>query len=152
VNRPTLRWVAWWPLAGLLSSGCYGWVQVPPTELPKLDDSVPRPPVQPAVGPWPVVRDVTGEPVEVVGSFAVKVTTKGDSEDFMSPLHCSVAEGGLRLAEDGASSKTFPLSEIERTEVYRYNATASNIVLVVSIAATVAVLLFFGDRLAHAGP
>jgi hypothetical protein len=148
----TLRWLAWWPLAGLLASGCYGWVSVPPTELPKLDDNVPRPPVQPGTESWPVVRDVTGEPVEVVGPFSVKVTMKGESEDFMSPLRCSVADGGLRLAEAGASPKTFSLSEINRTEVYRYKTTASNIAVAVGIAAVLAAGYFIGDRVAHAGP
>jgi hypothetical protein len=142
VNRPALRGIAWWPLAGLLAGGCYGWVSVPPTELPKLDDSGPRPPVQGGEVAWPVVRDVDGDPVEVIGPFKVKVTTKEDRGKFRSPLRCSVADGGLLLSEDGGSPKSFPLSEIKRTEVYRYKTTTSNIAVAVGIAATLGLILF----------
>jgi hypothetical protein len=135
-----------------MATGCYGWVSVPPTELPKLDDSAPPPPVRPGDEAWPVVRDVEGEPVDVIGPFTVKVRTKDGSKKFRSPLQCSLADGGLSLTADGASPRTFPLSEIERTEVYRYKETTSRIAVAVSIAATLAAIFFIGERVVHIGP
>jgi len=149
--RSALRSSAsWWPLAALLASGCYGWVPVPPTELPKLDDSVPRP--QSGEGSWPVVHDAAGDPVEVIGAFSVEVTTKAGSDDFMSPLRCSVSDGGLRLAEEGGNPKTFPISEIESTKLYRYKSSTSNVVMAVGITAVGLLGLLIGNTLAHAGP
>jgi hypothetical protein len=136
----------------VMATGCYGWVSVPPTELPKLDDSAPRPSAQPGEEPWPVVLDVEGEPVDVVGPFKVKVRTNGGGNKFRSPLRCSVEDGGLRLAEEGASPKTFPLTEIKSTEVYRYKTTTSKVAVAVGIAATFGLILLLRDRLAHAGP
>lgn len=152
MNQRVVRGVGWWPLAGLLNSGCYGWVSVPPTELPKLDETAPRAPDQPRAGTWPVIRDVDGEPFEVIGSFTVSVKTASQSRKYASPIHCSVADEGLQLAGDGGSPQAFPLSEIERTEVYRYKSTTSTIAATVSIAATLAAIFFIGDRLVHAGP
>ena len=103
----------WWPLLGLMATGCYEWVRVPPSELPRLDEDGPRALVSPNGAPAsPVVRDERGKNVEVPGDFAIKVTTGADSVDFMSPVHCSVKEGRLQLSQDDDKPKSFSLAQI----------------------------------------
>ena len=145
------RWS--WPLALLLATtGCYEWVRVPPGELPRLDESAPRPTNLPEAAPkGPVVRTESGESIEVEGEFAIKVTTEGDSVDFMSPLHCSLTGETLRLAEDGATPQSFRLQQIRSAEVYRRDRTLSVVVMALGVVAAGAALIVLGDAFVHSG-
>jgi hypothetical protein len=143
-----------WPLGLMLAmTGCYTWVRVPPSELPRLDQGAPRALLSPDGPPaTPVVRDEKGKDVEVAGDFAVKVTTAADSVDFMSPVHCSVKAGTLQLAEDETTPRSFTLGEIRSTEIYRYDRTLSTIVKTLGIVAGGVVLFLLGDAVAQGGP
>jgi hypothetical protein len=124
------RW-RWVVLFGLLSGGCYQWVQVPPAELPKLDR---REPAATAT-----VATADGKTVDVDGDFAVRVTTRHDSFDFTSPISCTVTPERLQIAEVGAAPVLVSHGDIERAEVYRYRKTLSRTLMVGG--AVVAVLL-----------
>ena len=126
----------------LVASGCYEWVRVPPGELPRLDERAPN--------GTAVVRDERGKDLEVVDDFAVRVTTATDSADFISPLHCSMKDGALQLAQDDDKPRSFSLAEIKSTEVYRYDRPRSQIVVTLGIVAAVAVpILLVGYGLSH---
>ncbi|HEY4392651.1 MAG TPA: hypothetical protein VGP64_01250 [Polyangia bacterium] len=143
-RRP--RILAWPLLLTLVATGCYEWVRVPPGELPRLDE---RPPSGTAV-----VRDERGKNLEVVDDFAVRVTTRTDSVDFMSPLHCAMKEGTLQLAQDDNEPQSFSLAEIKSTEVYRYDRPLTQIVVTLGIVAAVAVpvlLVGYGLEHSHSG-
>jgi hypothetical protein len=149
-RRPRAR--AWPFLLALVATGCYEWVRVPPTELPRLDESAPRPIVRADGVIGPVVRAETGETIEVAGEFAVRVTTGADSTDFMSPLHCSLTDGTLHLAEEGTPTQSFRLDRIRSTEVYRRDGTLSALVEALGIAAAGAAVVLLGYGFAHSGP
>ena len=150
---PRTAWLVacltWCALAG---SGCYEWVQVPPQSLPSLDSAVQQSSALPeGHAPMVVVEDMRGKPVEVMGEFAVKVTTGSQSEEFMSPLHCSVETGHLRLAEGEAAPRSFALAEVRMTEVYHREETLSSVMVAVGISAAVLAAVFVGSRFAGAG-
>jgi hypothetical protein len=100
----------------------------------------------------PVIRDERGKNVEVVGDFAVNVTTASDSVDFMSPLHCSMKEGTLELAQDDDKPQSFSLAEIQSTKVYLYDRPQSEIVVTLGVVAAVAAAVLLGYAVAHSGP
>jgi hypothetical protein len=126
----------------LAATGCYEWVRVPASELPRLDQ---RPPNGMAV-----VRDERGKDLEVSDEFAVNVTTATDSVDFMSPLHCSIKDGTLQLAQNDEQPQSFSLTEIKSTEVYRYDRPLSQILATLGIVAAVVLpVLFVGYALEH---
>jgi hypothetical protein len=108
-------------LFGLLSAGCYQWVQVPPAELPKLDRR------EPAAA---TVATADGKTVDVDGDFAVRVTTRRDSFDFTSPIKCTVTPERLEIAEVGAAPVLLSHADIERADVYRYRETLSRTLMV----------------------
>jgi hypothetical protein len=143
---------AWRLLVVLLATGCYEWVRVPPSELPRLDESAPRPIVRADGVVGPVVRAETGKTIEVAGEFAIRVTTGADSTDFMGPLHCSLTDGTLHLAEEGAPPQSFRLDQIQGTEVYRRDESLSALVEALGIVAAGAVAVLLGYGIAHSGP
>jgi len=134
-----------WPfLLALLATGCYEWVRVPPSELPRLEQRGPN--------GTAVVRDERGKDVAVSDDFAVNVTTATDSVDFVSPLHCSIKDGTLRLAENDDTPQSFSLAAIKSTEVYRHDRPLSEIVITLGIVAAIAVpTLLVGYGLRNSG-
>lgn len=135
---------AWGFLLALVATGCYEWVRVPPSELPRLDQRAPN--------GTAVVRDERGGDVEVSDDFAVNVTTATDSVDFMSPLHCSIKDGTLQLAQNDDKPQSFSLAAIKSAEVYRHDRPLSEIVITLGIVAAVAVpVLFVGYALRNSG-
>jgi hypothetical protein len=126
---------AWRLLLALLATGCYEWVRVPPSELPRLDQRAPN--------GTAVVRDDRGKDLEVSDEFAVNVTTATDSVDFMSPLHCSIKDGTLQLAQNDDKPQSFSLATIKSTEVYRHDRPLSEIVTTLGIVAAIAVPVLF---------
>jgi hypothetical protein len=128
----------------LAATGCYEWVRVPPSELPRLDQRAPN--------GTAVVRDERGKDIEVSDEFAVNVTTATDSVDFMSPLHCSITDGTLQLAQNDDQPQSFSLAAIKSTEVYRHDRPLSEIVMTLGIVAAIAVpVLFVGYGLRNSG-
>lgn len=126
----------------LVATGCYEWVRVPPSELPRLNERAPN--------GTAVVRDERGKNVEVLDDFAVRVTTASGSADFMSPLHCSMNEGMLQLSQNDDKPESFSLAQIESTEVYRYDRPLSQIVVTLGIVAAITVsVLLVGYGLSH---
>ncbi len=135
--------MAWCPLVALTTAGCYGWVQVPPPEVVKLDQDAPRP----ALG-WPeggapvaVIQRLDGRAFEVEGDFAVKVTTGAQSADFASPIRCDVASAHLQIGENDRALTSFALADIKSVEVYRYEKTLTR--TVVGLGIGLGVLTFF---------
>lgn len=131
----------WSLLLALLASGCYEWVRVPPSELPRLDQ---RPPNGTAF-----VRTERGKDIEVVGDFAINVTTATDSVDFMSPLRCSIKDDALQLAQNQDEPRSFSLTGIKSTEVYHYDRPLTEIVVVLGLVATVTAVGLAGYAIVH---
>jgi hypothetical protein len=122
-----LGWIAH-GFIGLLATGCYQWVRVPPPELAKLES-----------GAFPAtIATADGKVVDIEGPFAVKVTTRHNSFDFGSPISCTVTRERLQIGEVGAAPINFSRGDIERTDVYRHRKTLSRTVLIAGI--TLAVL------------
>jgi hypothetical protein len=129
-------------LLALTTTGCYGWVQVPPPEVVKLDQGAPRSPGWPKDGtPVAVIERGDGPPVEVEGDFAVKVTTAARSADFASPIRCQVAPGHLQIGETDRELTSFALADVQSVEVYRYKKTLTRTVVALGIG--LGVLTFF---------
>lgn len=150
-----LRATAWCPLLALTAAGCYGWVEVPPPEVVKLDQGAPRsPPGWPKGGtPVAVIERGDGQAVEVEGDFAVKVTTAARSADFASPIRCQLASAHLQIGETGRELTSFALGDIKSVEVYRYEKTRSRLLVGLGIGLGVLTLFLVGHHaLQNAGP
>jgi hypothetical protein len=153
IRRP--RSIVWWPLLGVLATGCYEWVKVPPGELAKLDQRAPRYLAEPMSQPElvAVVQGENGKLLDVEGDFAVKVTTSTQSMDFASPIRCAVTPERLQIAEGDAEPMSFPRADLKSTEVYHYQKTLSRTVWVVGIAAVVLTFALVGRHaLENGGP
>jgi len=154
VTRPR-RSIVWCSLLGLLATGCYEWVKVPPGELAKLDQQAPRYLAEPMAHPElvAVIQGENGKLLDVEGDFAVKVTTSTQSVDFASPLRCAVTPERLQIAEGDAEPMSFARADLKSTSVYHYEKTLSRTLWAVGIAVGVVTIFFLGHRaLENDGP
>jgi len=119
-------------LAAVVSSGCYEWAPVRPTELPKLNEGA------------RVLETADGGRFEVRRRVTAKVVSPFGSAKFTQP-RTEIADGMLTIeGEDGAVGH-IPVDQITSVRVGQLSVidtTASLIVLGAAIAGTVLVFLF----------
>jgi hypothetical protein len=121
-------------LAGLLAvvAGCYDWVTVRPTELPKLSAGASE------------VERVDGSRVHVEGPVIAKVLSSFDAKKFYAP-RARIEGPMLTISGDDAPPTEFPLDEIREVRVGQLNVidtTASAIVLGAVVVGSILLFLF----------
>jgi hypothetical protein len=143
----------------MLSSGCYQWELIKPTELPKLNGSFATPVGH--VGNANVVAfrvaDVEREDgtlVQIKGNFDLKVTRENDEEvEFDHPVAAQI-DGDDLVVRGGNRSKTnIPLTEIKHAEVSQFDSGATmGVVLIASVLVGIAVVVGVAAAGQHSSP
>ena len=121
-------------LVVLVAAGCYDWVPVRPTELPKL-----------SAGARELER-ADGGRFEVRRAVTAKITTPWGATKFAQP-QAGIEGGKLRISGGDVPPTEIPLDQITSVRVGQLNAidtTASVVVLGALIAGSV--LLFLAVR------
>jgi hypothetical protein len=128
----------------LTTSGCYSWVDVKPTELPKLNGGG-----NVASGFMGEVEEVhkveqsDGRMAEIRGSYDVRLTgTNGSELDFSHPVVATVAGDALTLRSENRAATNIPLADIQTAEVSQsHPQTAWMVVSSVACALCIASLI-----------
>jgi hypothetical protein len=143
-----------WPyllVATLLSSGCYSWAAIKPTELPKLNGSSTT---STAGGGHTLVLQTVaqveapdGRIVEVKGESDARVTTVKPPQvlSFEHPVVANLTDDSLIVQAGNVGKTTIPLSRIESVEISQLErgqtALAATVVgLLVSVVGTVLII------------
>lgn len=119
-------------LAGSLTQvGCYDWVEIRPTELPRVTEAS----VQ-------IVEDSDGQPVQVRGGCDVRVTNSGGATTYSAPVRSRLAQGSLVVEGPGRLPQSYPLQEPTRVELSQLDAGDTRVALVVGVLAALSVGAF----------
>jgi hypothetical protein len=143
----------------MLSSGCYDWEFVKPTELPKLNGSFATPVGHEGNTTVVAVRvaDVEREDgtlAQIKGKFDLKVVGQDDSEvEFVHPVAAQIDGDELVLRGGNRSKTRIPLDDIKHAEISQLNpgATAGAAISVSLLAGLVVGLIAVGFA-SHSGP
>jgi hypothetical protein len=121
----------------MLSSGCYDWELIKPTELPKLNGSFSTPighagnTTVVAVRVADVERE-DGTLTQIKGNFDLKVTRENDDVvEFEHPVLAEIDDDDLVVRGGNRAKTHIPLTEIKHAEVSQLNVgttTASAVV------------------------
>ena len=76
--------------------GCYDWIDIKPTELPKLTESSAR-----------RIEGPAGEVVEVRRAYDVRITSLTGTANYSSPVRSSLSDGTLTVDGPGQTRQSF---------------------------------------------
>lgn len=144
-------------VAGAIAvAGCYSWVPIKATELPKLNgaSTIPvasmslTPPPSPGVTPagaMVITKDSVahverpdGSLVEIKGQFDAQIDTPSGSTLFEYPVRSAVQDSSLLVQGANRAPTTIPLQQVTRVQVSQLNTEQT---LLVSLLVTVASLV-----------
>lgn len=154
-NMSEVRIRPWRALATILaiaSTGCYRWVSIKPTELPKLNGSyvratgrvsTPRGSVVTYEATVAHIERPDGTLVEVTGPYDAEITTTQGAAIYEHPVNSSV--DGSNLAVQGANRRLteFPLRDVTEVKVSQYNGAATSL-LIAALSIGVGSIIAYG--------
>jgi hypothetical protein len=131
-------------------TGCYSWVDIKPSEAPKLNGSYSRVTGSvstPSGTVTTVERTVAhvetpdGTLTEITGDFDARLTTNRGTFTFEHPVNAEMEEDELWMRSSNRPPTRFALREVQSVEVSQYDPTAS---VLIGTASILAGLLLFG--------
>jgi|GEM_PF-2699814 len=109
----------------LAQVGCYDWVAIRPSELPKLNSlssqTVAAGNLQVTVMTIRTVRSPDGRLVEIRGAHDVQVRADGATVEFEHPVESSVADETLTVAGSNREDTRFALRTVDDVKVRQYS-------------------------------
>jgi hypothetical protein len=128
----------------LAQVGCYDWVAVRPSDLPKLNavssQTVSAGTAQVTLMDVRTVRAPDGRLVEIRGAHDVEVTADGATVSFEHPVEAKVADETLTVAGKNREDTPFTLGKVQKVEVSQYAPGKTMAVLLVVALAPLAVV------------
>lgn len=136
-----MRWNVCLLVCALFSNACYNWVEVKPTELPKLNDmTVVSNAWTGEVTESRVVERSDGVLTPIKAKFDLRVqTTNGENLKFADPVRTTASENELSFQGGNRAPASVPLTEIRSTRVSQYSV-AKSVLLTLAISIPLAVL------------
>lgn len=119
------------------SAGCYQWVEVRPTELPKLNASEgekatpERPPSRSAR-----LERTDGSLLEIGRNADVRLETAQGTYDFASPVVARVVKNDLWIKAGNTGRTTVPLDDVRSAEVAKFDGDATALAIVGGVIGT----------------
>lgn len=105
----------------LAQVGCYDWVAIRPSDLPKLNaatsQTVSAGNLQVTLTSVRTVHTPDGRIVEIRGGHDVAVTAEGTTVEFEYPVESNVADETLTVAGKNREDTPFPLARVQKVEV-----------------------------------
>jgi hypothetical protein len=138
-----MRWKLLVLVCAVFSNACYNWVDVKPTELPKLNDmTVVSNAWTGEVTESRVVERSDGVLTPIKGKFDLRIQkTNGESLKFADPVRTSASENELSFQGGNRATTTVPLTEIRSTRVSQYSVAKS---VLLTLAITIPLVALAG--------
>ena len=132
----------------LQSTGCYEWVAVRPSELPKLDHDGAQSEAERNVRNARLERP-DGSLVEVNRSADVRLTTSSDTLEFVAPVVARIQKDDLWIRAGNAGNTKLPLSDVESAEVAKFDGGMTAVAIVGGVVGTTLVTTLLIIGLSH---
>ena len=113
------------------STGCYEWIDIRPSELPKL-----QPPPESSAEAH--ARNATlerpdGSLLEIGRNADVRVTARGFEREFESPVHAEQVGDDLSIRAGNSGKMTVPIRDLRRVEVAKLDVSSTVVAIVAPI-------------------
>ena len=126
-------------------TGCYEWVAIRPSELPKLDHDGAQSEAERSVRNARLERP-DGSLVEVNRSADVRLTTASESLELEAPVVARIQKDDLWIRAGNAGNTKFLLSDVKSAEVAKFDGGMTAVAIVGAVVGTtlVTTLLVYG--------
>jgi hypothetical protein len=132
----------------LQSTGCYQWVAIRPSELPKLDNDGAQPAAERNVRNARLERP-DGSLVEVNRSSDVRLETASESLELAAPVVARIQKDELWIRAGNAGNMKFVLSDVKSAEVAKFDGGMTAVAIVGAVLGTTLVTTLLVVGLTH---